>query len=71
MTEDFCGVTQDVSERETSAGTAYRLCKWSCQFCKKACCRVEIDGEHCGGDVLVISHKDGERRVMCGACWLL
>jgi hypothetical protein len=70
MIEDFCGVPQDCSERETDAGTAYRICKWTCPGCGKECSNLEIDGEWCHGDSLCISFHNGARSVGCNACWL-
>ena len=70
VTEDFCGVPMDISARETRAGTAHRVCKWTCPTCGKACSMLEIDDEWCHGDSMSIRYKDGQRRVGCGACWL-
>ena len=67
-TEDFCGVPQDCDERETGSGTEYRICKWTCPGCGKACSMLEIDGEWCHGDSLCISFIDGVRSVGCTAC---
>ncbi len=68
--EEYCGVWQTVSERETSDGTRYKICQWRCPNCDKACSSLELAGEWCHGDSLVQSFKEGEHRIMCSSCWL-
>ena len=68
--EDFCGVQQEVSDRESSAGTKYQVCKWTCPKCSRACSVLYLDDEWCHGDSLCISHEDGLRTIACGKCWL-
>jgi hypothetical protein len=68
--EDFCGVMQEVDARETDAGTAYSINKWTCPSCGRACSNIVIDDEWCHGDSLCISFIDGVRHIRCSACWL-
>lgn len=68
--EYFCGIPRECSQRETASGTPYRIYKWTCPTCAKACTMLYLDNEWCHGDSMVIVYKDGERRVMCSACWL-
>jgi hypothetical protein len=67
--EDFCGVMQEVDTRETDHGTEYRVNKWTCPRCGKACSNIDIDDEWCHGDSLCISFIDGVKSIRCGACW--
>jgi hypothetical protein len=68
--EDFCGVQQEVDTRETDRGTEYRVNKWTCPGCGKACSNIDIDDEWCHGDSLCISFHNGVRSIRCSACWL-
>jgi hypothetical protein len=68
--EDFCGVQQEVDTRKTSRGTEYRINKWACPNCGRACSNADIDGEWCHGDSLCISFIDGVKSIRCSACWL-
>jgi hypothetical protein len=68
--EDFCGVMQEVDTRETDAGTKYRVNKWACPSCGKACSNIDIDDEWCHGDSLCISFIDGVKSIRCSTCWL-
>jgi hypothetical protein len=76
VTEDFCGLRQTVSERETHSGTKYRIARWTCPNCGKACSCIYVDDEWCHGDSLAISFgpetdADGIKTShhKCGACW--
>jgi LSD1 subclass zinc finger protein len=70
MSEDFFGAHLDRDPRDTASGTTYHVCKWICPGCGKACSYLEIDGEWCHGDSMVIQYRDGVRSVKCSACWL-
>jgi len=70
VAEDFCGVLQECSERETRAGTKYSVCKWACPTCHSACSVLYIDDEWCHGDSLTIEFVGGAKTIKCGKCWL-
>lgn len=74
---DFCGLQQELSERQTDRGTPYSIERWTCPNCGKACSSLTLDDEWCHGDSLSISfgpEKDADgtwtRHHKCNACWL-
>lgn len=74
---DFCGLQQELSERQTDRGTPYSIERWTCPNCGKACSSLILDDEWCHGDSLSISfgpEKDADgtwtRHHKCNACWL-
>jgi len=70
VAEDYCGVLQERSDRETRAGTKYSVCKWACPTCHSACSVLYIDDEWCHGDSLTIEFVGGAKTIKCGKCWL-